>query len=92
MDYLHLFYLNLCLIILQETYQRLPLESKVLYLFNAVQNQAGDVDEKHVAAVMLRRLMANDFVQFFANVSIWFNYFNLFLYFSVMNVYFLAVS
>jgi len=38
-------------------------------LFNAVQNQAGDVDEKQVAAVMLRRLMANDFLEFFSNVS-----------------------
>jgi len=35
-----------------------------------VQNQAGDVDEKQVAAVMLRRLMANDFIEFFSNVSI----------------------
>lgn len=52
----------------QETYQALPLESKVLYLFNAVQNQAGDVDEKQVAAVMLRRLMANDFIEFYSNV------------------------
>lgn len=55
---------------LQETYQSLPLESKVLYLFNAVQDQTGDVDEKHVAAVMLRRLMSNDFLDFFTNVSI----------------------
>jgi len=38
-------------------------------LFNAVQNQAGDADEKQVAAVMLRRLMANDFLDFFPNVS-----------------------
>uniref|UniRef100_A0A2S2Q881 Importin-5 n=1 Tax=Sipha flava TaxID=143950 RepID=A0A2S2Q881_9HEMI len=53
----------------EETYQSLPLESKVLYLFNAVQNQAGDVDEKQVAAVMLRRLMANDFLEFFPNLS-----------------------
>lgn len=56
--------------IFQETYQGLPLESKVLYLFNAVQNEAGDIDEKQVAAVMLRRLMANDFIEFFSNVSI----------------------
>lgn len=54
---------------MQETYQTLPLESKVLYLFNAVQNQAGDVDEKQVAAVMLRRLMSNDFAEFFPTVS-----------------------
>ncbi|XP_050432076.1 importin-5 [Adelges cooleyi] len=53
----------------EETYQSLPLESKVSYLFNAVQNQSGDVDEKQVAAVMLRRLMANDFVEFFSNLS-----------------------
>lgn len=41
-----------------------------MYLFNAVQNEAGDVDEKQVAAVMLRRLMANDFIDFFSNVNI----------------------
>jgi len=34
-----------------------------------VQNQAGDADEKQVAAVMLRRLMANDFLEFFPNVG-----------------------
>lgn len=44
----------------------------MLYLFNAVQNEGGDVDEKQVAAVMLRRLMANDFTDFFPNVSTYF--------------------
>lgn len=57
---------------MQDTYQSLPLETKVLYLFNAVQNESGDIDEKQVAAVMLRRLMANEFTQFFPNVSAYF--------------------
>lgn len=41
-----------------------------------MQNEAGDVDEKQVAAVMLRRLMANDFIEFFSTVSL----FGLFLF------------
>lgn len=53
----------------EETYQALPLETKVSYLFNAVQNQAGDIDEKQVAAVMLRRLMANEFMEFYSPLS-----------------------
>ncbi|XP_026818169.1 importin-5-like [Rhopalosiphum maidis] len=53
----------------EETYQALPLEKKVSYLFSAIQNQAGGIDEKQMAAVMLRGLMANEFMDFYSHLS-----------------------
>ncbi|XP_060845313.1 importin-5-like [Rhopalosiphum padi] len=53
----------------EETYQALPLGKKVSYLFNVVQNQAGNIDEKQMAAVMLHRLMANEFMDFYSHLS-----------------------
>ncbi|KAG8277165.1 Importin-5 [Homalodisca vitripennis] len=55
----------------KEAYNALPLETKVVYLLNTVQNQGSPRtdDERQMAAVLLRRLFTAEFNEFYSKLA-----------------------
>lgn len=49
----------------EKTYNELPLDSKVIYLVNTIQNGALREEERHTGAVLLRRLFTSEFNDFY---------------------------
>lgn len=54
---------------LQEAYNALPIDNKVAFLLNAVQDATKSEEERHMAAVLLRRVFSTQFMEFFPKVS-----------------------
>lgn len=50
---------------LQEAYNNLSIETKVTYLLNAIHNQTLGEEARQMSAVLLRRLFANEFLEFY---------------------------
>ena len=57
------------LIDLQELYNNLPVETKVTYLLSSIHNAAMEEELRQMAAVLLRRLLSTEFIEFFRKVS-----------------------
>ena len=54
----------------QKSYEALPLDQKTTLLFGSL-TPGGDIPEegRHLAAVMLRRLLSTEFTEFFKNIN-----------------------
>jgi hypothetical protein len=52
----------------QEAFNNIPTETRVLYLLNSITDKNLDESEKQLACVLLRRLITNDFPEFYPKV------------------------
>lgn len=50
---------------MQETYSNIPIENRVSYLLQSIHNVSLSEEARQMSAVLLRRLFANDFMDFF---------------------------
>ncbi|KAF6207377.1 hypothetical protein GE061_018618 [Apolygus lucorum] len=54
----------------EKTFNELPLDTRVLYLLNTVQNVAQSEEARQMASILLRRLFSSDFGDFFPKLPL----------------------
>ncbi|XP_075236845.1 karyopherin beta 3 [Lycorma delicatula] len=54
----------------EEAYNAVPVDSKVLLLLNAIQNDTKSEEERHMGTVLLRRLFSTQFMEFYPNLPV----------------------
>ncbi|KAL1491195.1 hypothetical protein ABEB36_011831 [Hypothenemus hampei] len=53
----------------EEAYNNLAVESKITFLLEAIQNASLREDARQIAAVLLRRVFSNDFIEFYPKLT-----------------------